>query len=159
MVGYPDLDENELIEPKLLRIFNSLPELADTPLTEDDIDISRAVKSERRDGKNVAIRRFVRRKSKFKIPNSKKVQEKLMFQDHDIYINDHLSPYNRKLFAACATFKYNHGFKYLWVRDGTIFLRKSERSTVKKIFSETDLQSLLNEINATAGPNIDGLNF
>ena len=46
----------------------------------------------------------------------------------NIYLSEHLSPGNRKLHAEARLFKKDNNFKYIWVRNGRIFLRKSDET-------------------------------
>ena len=60
--------------------------------------------------------------------------------DQRVYVNEHLSPGNKKLFAMATKKKYELGFKFLWSKNGTIFLKKDPSSLiVYKITSEEDL--------------------
>ena len=64
VVGLPNTAADQF-EETLLKTFNSLPEIRDSgyTITAEDIDISHPVKTERKDGKNVAVCRFVSRKT------------------------------------------------------------------------------------------------
>ena len=53
--------------------------------------------SNRRDGKNIAVCKFVSRKSKYDILNAKKSAKDFKYKNESAYINDHLSSYNRNL--------------------------------------------------------------
>lgn len=62
--------------------------------------------------------------------------------DLQIYISEYLSPENASLFKEARILKKNGEIKHAWTRNGKIFVRKSENSTVKKIFTKSDLQKL-----------------
>ena len=82
------------------------------------------------------------------VPERKNVsKEKILelvasFRNNTIYINKHLSPFNRRLFAQASSKKRELNFKFLWTRQGCIFLQRNERSLVFKIVSEEDLNNL-----------------
>ena len=43
-----------------------------------------------------------------------------------VYINEHLSPGNKRLFAIAIKKKHELGFKFVWSRNGSIFMKKDE---------------------------------
>lgn len=62
--------------------------------------------------------------------------------DIPIYLNDSLSRTWRKLFAHVRKLRKERGYKYLWVRNGNILLRKEGNTPVKEIRSQADLSEL-----------------
>ena len=38
-----------------------------------------------------------------------------------VYVNEHLSPENKRLFAMASKVKKDFDYKYLWTKKGTIF--------------------------------------
>ena len=81
-------------------------------------------------------------KTKFRVLDAKKNCGELKYSNQTIYINDHLSPHNRGLFADVTTAKRDLGFKYLWVRNGTILMRKTDRSPLIRIIKAEDIRKL-----------------
>ena len=78
IIGIPPAEQDGApIVDTLLEIFNALPDLQ-TPVTENDIDISHIMPSDRKDGKLVTVCRFKSRKVKFKIIEAKKKTRKTM---------------------------------------------------------------------------------
>ena len=109
IVGLPEAEpEGTPIEEELLKIFNSLPDLPN-PLTSDDIDICHILPN-KKGQKIVAVCKFVCRKSKFDILNARKNCRDFKYKENLIYINDHLSPYFRNLFALASQKKKSLGF-------------------------------------------------
>ena len=45
-----------------------------------------------------------------------------------VYVGEHLSPYNRALHKATRSKAKENGYKFVWIRNGRIFVRKSENS-------------------------------
>ena len=89
IVGLPPAEsQGTPIEDMLLEIFNGLPELS-KQVSPDDIDICH-MPSDRKDGKLVAVCRFISRKMKLDILQAKKNSRKFTFKNHEIFINDHL---------------------------------------------------------------------
>ena len=144
VVGLPEPNNGETEETLLLNAFNELEGL-DSPIRNEDIDISHPLPSNRKDNKSVHVVRFISRKTKFMILAAKKREEnkQFKFRNHDIYINEHLSKYNRSLFAAAQEKKKNLNFKYCWTRGGNVHLRKTDQSDVVTISSHADLENLV----------------
>jgi hypothetical protein len=59
--------------------------------------------------------------------------------DHPIYINESLSPARRRLLALARQARRKHGYKWLWVRGGKIFIRKDDNGPVTVVKSQADL--------------------
>lgn len=65
------------------------------------------------------------------------------FQDKPIFLNEHLTPNRKELFFHCRKFKSNNNYKYAWVKDGKIFIRKDEDSRVVRITCTDDLLNVI----------------
>jgi hypothetical protein len=59
--------------------------------------------------------------------------------DHPVYVNESLSPARRRLLALARDARRRHGYKWLWVRGGKIFIRKEDSSPVIVVKSQADL--------------------
>ncbi|KAH7970569.1 hypothetical protein HPB49_010641 [Dermacentor silvarum] len=57
----------------------------------------------------------------------------------NVYVNDHLTPENKRLFAQALSLKKEKHWKFLWVDNGRIKARKSEDSRVHVITNMQDL--------------------
>ena len=119
IVGLPEA------EPEGTPSEEELPDLPN-PLTSDDIDICHVLPTNRKDQKIVAVCKFVRRKSKFDILNARKNCHDFKYKENVIYINDHLNPYFRNLFALASQKKKSLGLKYLWTKNNKILMRENE---------------------------------
>lgn len=62
--------------------------------------------------------------------------------DSPIYLNDSLSPAKRKLLALARHVRKERNYKYLWLRNGHILLRKEEGKNVIEIKTQADLSEL-----------------
>ena len=145
---------DEAFEAAMVEIINKLPDMRNKPISAESIDVSHPVKSERRDQKNVAIVKLVHRTDKYRIINAKKKAGDYKFNGQSIYINDHLSPFNRGIFASASEAKRTLNFKYLWVKNGQIYMRKDERSPLIRISKEDDIKAL-NPVNMQGNENVD----
>lgn len=52
-----------------------------------------------------------------------------------IYVSEHLSPLNKRIHAATRKAASEKNYKFVWVRDGRILIRKDEKSPAKQITS------------------------
>ncbi|CAB3241318.1 unnamed protein product [Arctia plantaginis] len=80
---------------------------------------------------------------------SKPIKEKLntshLSLDGDktpIYISEHLSPNNRALHAATRLKAKERGYKYVWIRNGRIYVKKNE-SSENRIIKDFDSLSVI----------------
>ena len=130
-------DEIESTEEIVLDCLNSLQ--PEKRLSSDDIDICHPIPS--KNGGKTHVVRFISRKSKINIITAKKKQENRNFKykDKDVFINDHLTPINKDLFNQSKRKKGTGEFKYVWTKDGKVFVRETDRSPVIHI---TDLHQL-----------------
>jgi len=62
--------------------------------------------------------------------------------DSPIFINDHLSPENKRLFGMANRRRKENGWKFLWSRNGAIFAQKAEGAAVIKIVDEASIQQI-----------------
>lgn len=59
-----------------------------------------------------------------------------------IYVSEHLSPANKSLHAATRAKAKQHSYKFVWVRNGRIFMRKDETSRFIHVKNQQVLDSL-----------------
>lgn len=60
-----------------------------------------------------------------------------------VYVNEHLTRANKSLHAETRKRAKNNGFKFVWVRNGKIFVRKDETSAAKNILNFEHLEQLI----------------
>ncbi|XP_039287715.1 uncharacterized protein LOC120352090 [Nilaparvata lugens] len=63
-------------------------------------------------------------------------------QDGPVYINENLSAYYRGLLMEAKHFAKENGYRYTWVMNGKIYLRKQEDSRPIRLVSHADLDTL-----------------
>jgi hypothetical protein len=91
---------------------------------------------------------FAKRKHKEEFLQKRRLKKMLTTKDIDlpgnafIYINESLSEESRKILNAARDVKRKKGFKYLWVRNGKILLRKEENGNVITLSSMEQVASL-----------------
>ena len=151
VVGLPEPAEDQTDEDSLVEVFNQLDHGFTEPFSSYDINISHVVPSRRRDGKRVVVCKFMTRKSKIAVLEAKKFKKDLKYNNNLIFINEHLSPHNRKLFALASEKKHSLEYKYLWTKNGTIFMRKNDSTQSIIINDEDDIYNL--PVDHTVGEN------
>ncbi|XP_045449655.1 uncharacterized protein LOC123658261 [Melitaea cinxia] len=62
-----------------------------------------------------------------------------------IYLMEHLSPNNRALHAQARIFKNDNQYKYVWVRNGRVMLRKDDSSAAVWVKNTETLKNLINK--------------
>lgn len=62
--------------------------------------------------------------------------------ENQIYFRDHLTSFKSYLLREARIIKNNNNYKYLWVKDGSIFMRQDDKSKVFSIRSKNDLHKL-----------------
>lgn len=65
-----------------------------------------------------------------------------------IYITENLSNKMKKIYFLARDFAKSNEYKFCWISNGKIFLRKKENDRLVHIKSETDLSKLLQELKA-----------
>lgn len=118
---------------------------------------SSAVSRDRRQRESKIIAKFVRRDVRDEFYRgrkrlSNKTTRDLGFSDQSgnrIYINENLSPNNKRLFHECLKLKREMEFKFIWTHYGRIFLRKDANSPAKTVSNDKDLE-LISRISSLA---------
>ena len=136
----PTPGKDEVHQEILLQALNTLGLPYD--IRPSDIDHSHPIPTRRKDGKNVAVCKFVNRKVKIDILGKKKLNKSLKFKGNDFYINEHLSQENRHLFAESSKKRKQLNYKYIWTSNGLTHLRKDDGTPVLFIDSDEALDKL-----------------
>ncbi|PZC72841.1 hypothetical protein B5X24_HaOG210516 [Helicoverpa armigera] len=96
--------------------------------------------------RNLAVR-FVRRYKRDEFLKAAKMRRSLTSTDIDIagptrniFVNERLTSSNRQLFRATRNAAKAHGYKYCWIRNGAILIRKQEGNPAIHIQNMEDLE-------------------
>ena len=141
IVGLPEPNENETETEMIIDALNNLRGLQDE-IKIGDVDIAHPIPSKRRDNKRVAVIKFISRFTKFDILQAKKQDKNIKFRNRDLFINEHLSPTNRTLFARASELKREQEYKFLWTKNGVPYMRQNETSEIFAITCDEDLNKL-----------------
>ncbi|KAL0838632.1 hypothetical protein ABMA28_016714 [Loxostege sticticalis] len=95
------------------------------------------------------IVKFTQRKRKCEFLAAVRARRGLTTADLDIdgasspiFINDHLTPHNKVIYARARRLGKELGYKYIWLNDCKIFLRKSDTTKSILINNEKDLDRI-----------------
>lgn len=106
--------------------------------------------------------RFIRNNKRNEMLQAARVRRNLSTEDIDIsgpasrlYFNERLTKENRKLFHDARTRAKLHNFKYCWVKNGLIFIRKEDQKAPKLIRGFADIERLIGPPAPPATPPVD----
>ncbi|XP_044758574.1 uncharacterized protein LOC123316497 [Coccinella septempunctata] len=137
--GYPE-KKNE----NIYSIVDSIHETLNIPLSRDVVESAHRVKSfESGKPRNIVIK-YVSLKSRNSVLAAAKARRNSSngaliineIPNARIYINEHLTPENKILFKKVRETARQRDYKYVWIRNGSILVRKDDDSSVKQISSE-----------------------
>ena len=145
-VNGKDSDEDERIA---IDIFSKIGVVIEP----NQISACHKVPTRRSDGRKPLIIKFTSRKYKQVVLNARKklaetVNEGKADKDR-VYISEQLAPFNKLIFHKCLQLKTKKNnseehriFKYVWTKNGTTFMRRTDDSDVVRVVSVESLQNL-----------------
>ncbi|XP_031338839.1 uncharacterized protein LOC116167585 [Photinus pyralis] len=122
----------------VLNIVKSVGTALEINVSDGDVDACHRLGTKQEGRIRGIIVKFVRRATKEEFLRKRKIKRNLNTSDIGstnypadvVYINESLSPVRRKVLAAARSVKRDHGYKFVWVKNGKIFLRKNEGDKV-----------------------------
>lgn len=126
-------------------ILKRIGDAIELPILTTDIDTAHRVAS--RSNEKSIIARFCSRDKKNEF--IRKARRARLRTDHigftggtnmPIYVNDHLTIDNKKVFSKALALKKENKWKYLWTENCQIKARKTDDSRVYRIITESDLR-------------------
>lgn len=149
--GVPEIKGENVVTTValLLRALNVSFELA-------DIDVCHRLGKFRVDSpvpRGIIIK-FLSRRKKEEVLKARRVKKNLSVGEIDaswasthiagsqVYVNENLTKANRILYKACRTFKTENNVKHLWLKNGKIYMRKTDNSNVYLITSCNDFRDV-----------------
>lgn len=116
-------------------------------IDESDIDIVHRVRSQDKDKPNIVVR-FATRSARDRVLSAaKKTQLNvglLGFEGNQpLYVNEHLCIETKTLLTKAKQAKRDKGWKYVWVTQGKVLMRKTENSNVLHVTCEEDLTKVV----------------
>jgi hypothetical protein len=142
--GIPQREDENVIE-----VIQKVGDAIGMPISETMVDAChRLGKGKSQNQAPGIIVKFVRRIDKAQFMIKKKLAKDLstaklgLSVTRPIYINDSLTKRRRELLSAARQAKREHGFAFVWTREGRILVRKSETGPVVEIKNMDDLRKL-----------------
>lgn len=135
--------KNEDLEKTVANIAKCLG----TDVTDKDIDIAHRVLSKDKKKSNVIVR-FLTRTARDKLLSAarkaKLDSSRLGFDKNDpVYINEHLCMELKVLLSKARQARREKEWKYVWVSQGRIFMRKADRTPLLHVTSDADLAKVV----------------
>lgn len=81
-------------------------------------------------------------KFKSRLDRDKWFQKRNAMRQEGIYINENLTPQTKKLLWQTKEQARAKNYKFVWVRNGVVFVRKEQGSGAVRILEEGDLERL-----------------
>lgn len=114
-------------------------------VADSDIDVAHRVPTKSPQNQNIIIRFCSRAKKQDFIAKARKAKlntKDLGFagaQNYPVFVNEHLTPDNKRLFAKALALKKEKGWQFLWTSNCHIKARQTENGRVFRIASDRDL--------------------
>ncbi|XP_054259446.1 uncharacterized protein LOC128984177 [Macrosteles quadrilineatus] len=128
----------ETKDEDVLEIVKKVGSSLDFMITDEMVDACHRVGQKSNKRTRGIIVKFTRRMTKDEILKRRRKKQDLSTRDvgyndtpkETVYLNENLTSYRRKVLNAAKDLKKEMGFKYLWVRNGKILLRKKDNENV-----------------------------
>lgn len=137
----------ELPQENVYNLVSDIGKALECNINKKDIDVAHRVPSSNKSLPRPIIVKFINRWQKGEIMIAKRNKKLLTSSigipspEKPIFINDHLTPRTKGILRKAKDLR-NKGFKYVWSRDGKIFVRKDEASQAIVIKSLDDVVKL-----------------
>ncbi|XP_075530517.1 uncharacterized protein LOC142563783 [Dermacentor variabilis] len=117
-----------------------------TSVTDNDIDVVHRVPSKDKNKPNVIIK-FSTRSARDRVLSAARTAKlstgTLGFEESNpVYINEHLCVENKRLLGRARQLRREKEWKFVWVSQGKILMRKSENSPVLHVTCDSDLDKV-----------------
>lgn len=141
--GVPEIQGEDTYE-----ILKDIGKAVGCEINKSDIDISHRMPTSNKSLPRPIIAKFTNRWKKQELMAAKKQVRQLQSStiginasSRPVYINDHLTPKSKGLLKRAKDLRLK-GFKYVWTREGKIFVRKDDASPVINIRMIGDVAKL-----------------
>lgn len=147
--------QNEVKE-NIISIVTKISDVINEPLEGNDIKDTFRISTKNNPSKKTIIVEFTSnlKKEKFIKMYKKHIKNKGLSSlnlgingpDSPIYISENLSAKQKRLFYVSRDFAKSNGYRYCWVNNGKIFLRKQDGAAVHLIREEADIVNIKKSI-------------
>lgn len=143
LIGVAKQRKNENVTEIVNKVFKNI----NTKIEPNEI--IEAYRKDEENNKSPIIVKLASNEIKSKILNARKQigsittkECQLTGEENEIFINEQLTQLKNNLFYKARELKKEYKYKFLWTRDGNIYIRKSETSTKLKINTTSDLDKI-----------------
>ncbi|XP_008479185.1 spindle pole body component 110-like [Diaphorina citri] len=136
----------------LKEIVKTIGNKIDVPIKEEDIDAIHRIPTRSTNNPEPIVVQFLTRQMKEGVIQKAK-SARLSTNDinvhvpigldRPIYVNDHLTRQRKEIMFQARQMKTERNYKFLWTRNGKIFIRKDERSVVINLNTKEDLKKIV----------------
>ncbi|XP_075210788.1 uncharacterized protein LOC142318134 [Lycorma delicatula] len=140
--GIPKKDDEDVVDT-----IKKVGDVIGFQITDEMIDACHRLPGKNNMSDGIIVK-FVRRRDKENFMKKKRDKKLIttlnmgFTTDTPVYINESLCPPRRRLYALARQAKKYKGYKYIWLRDGKILMRKNEKDKIVQIRNEEDLNKL-----------------
>lgn len=143
--GIPEKkDEN------VVKIFESVCKFLDHPIDMTNVEAVHRVQAYNKNATKNIIVRFTNRRIKNDILLAAKTKRSqlgvtgraLPLEGGRVFINEHLTPENKRLLREVRLAATEKGYKYVWINNANILIRKDDRSMIRAIKTADQLLSM-----------------
>lgn len=147
VVGVPETADESQLE-----IITALAKRSGVDLKPEDIDFAHRVQPQRQSSgrPRSIVLRLKTRHMKDKLLSATRKLHGATLKDiglgsnnvTKIYVNEHLTQYNKRLLNLCKVRAKNLNYKFVWTKNCRVFVRKDEKSPPLTILIETDINKI-----------------
>lgn len=139
--GIPQKPNEDLAD-----IINKIGEAIGEPVSPKDVDVCHRVRTKDNRKTNIVVQ-FQRREKRDQFlekARKKRLRNDLLGSECEdpIYVNEHLCPAMKKLLGMASARKREHEWKFVWVKNGVIFARQTEKSQIIRTTHENDVNKI-----------------
>lgn len=134
----------------LTQLLIKLGEVSNEPITASDIEVCHRVPvAGKPSEKNIVVQFTHRSKRNALLEKTRRLRltatDLGVNTQVPVFVNKHLCPELKKLLGQTTSRKREQGWRYVWVRNGQIYARKTEDSSAVKVSSTDDLAKITSD--------------
>lgn len=147
--GFPETKNEDIYA-----IIEAIAKVIDVPFDRCHLSIAHRIPSAKGKARPI-ICKFISRINKIKWLAASKNKKQLhsteinpLLPPSNIYINEHLTPFNKIILGRARELKRENKIAYVWVKESNIYIRVDQNSPAKRIIKEDDLKILCDVANS-----------
>lgn len=131
----------------LMEVLKKVGRTVGEPIVESDVEICHRVPVPNSDAHNIIVQFASRKKRNDFLEKARRTRFSCkdlgLASNGPVFVNEHLCPAMKKLLGQAIARKREMNWRFVWVRNGTVFARKLEETPVVRINSVGDLSKIL----------------